>query len=96
MTRYTHSTEEYVEIEWTYDYEPGLPQSRHYPAEPAEALNVSAYLIGPRGERHAMPDWWTGHYMDVDSLCIAAEESGQASREDAADHKYRLRAEDAA
>lgn len=99
MASYTHSTGEYCDIDWTYDYGPGLPASRHYPAEPAEpaeVLNVAAYLIGPRGERHPMPDWWTGHYMDADSLCLAAEESIRDARDEAADHSYQLRAEDAA
>jgi len=87
MTAYSAETEEYITVEWDYDVSRGYPGSRTEPGYGPSVENLSAFLIGPHGERHALPDWWAERYMDEKLLIIEADEQQQASAEDAADHQ---------
>ena len=93
---YSTRTEEWATVEWSYSVTPGYRATRTEPAEAASVDDVEAWLIGPRGERHALPDWWTAHHMHEPSLILAAQEADQAAAEDAADYRRDMRADYAA
>lgn len=93
---YSTRTEEWTDVEWEFTVIPGCRATRTDPAEAPSVEDVAAFLVGPRGERHALPDWWTARHIHEPSLLLAAEEADQAAAEDAADYRREMRMEHAA
>lgn len=85
MGRYTADTFHEITVEWDFDVDPGYRGSLTEPPERPSVQNVRAWMTGPKGQRHPMPDWWIDLEVDDDSLLIEAQEQREQALCDAAD-----------
>ena len=93
-----------IQVEITYTYTAGSRATRIDPADPAEVQFVSA-----RATLHALDDTmqamlseWASEHLGDDSptggyhaACEAASDDNTSAREDAAEHRWRARRDDA-
>jgi hypothetical protein len=66
-----------LEVEFTYDVDPGYRGDRIDPPEPASVQNLKAAIYGPKGQRLECPDWLAEMMAEQegeDSLIMIAQE----------------------
>jgi hypothetical protein len=81
MATYSATSECYVDVEFSFDVDPGYKGSRTEPPEAPAVINLSAVIVGPRGERLACPDWLVPLLAGSDDSWLLAEAEG--AREEA-------------